>query len=310
MIVSDLLRYRDDLKNKLNQLDLVSPLDQANLTLDQLLSTHTVDFSQDKILSVKNSINQFIKEAAILKDQLASIEQDLDNTIDNLVPRLHPNASVDFFHQYFKTDLIVDDTVNNTVQAKLHSNADWHYPALQLGCRPHSKILTSELVSNDPLYLCDFDSAYVDNVADQFNDIYSKRIRRYVIQNHDLSILPQNQFGFVFSWLWFNYTSMNSLYQYLDKVLNLLRPGGHFLFSYNNCDILDSCLLAERSGMSYMSKRKITEVCLNYGYEIVEFVDLPNNDREVPWISWAEIKKPGELTTVKLSQVMGAIHHK
>ena len=134
--------------------------------------------------------------------------------------------------------------------------------------------------------------------------------RSYILNQHELHQLPHNQFGFILSWMVFNYTNFATIKHYLVRMIRLLRPGGHLLFSYNNCDLFESCLVAESGGMSYVSKRNLIKVCEEIGYEIVNTTDVPNRDNCVKFISWIEIKKPGKLATAKRRQVLGAIHQK
>jgi hypothetical protein len=61
--------------------------------------------------------------------------------------------------------------------------------------------------------------------------------------------------------------------------------------------------------MSWIPKRQLVKLVTKLGYEIVNSVDLPNND-EVSHISWIEIKKPGQLSTIKRSQAQGLVGRK
>jgi hypothetical protein len=61
---------------------------------------------------------------------------------------------------------------------------------------------------------------------------------------------------------------------------------------------------AETSKFSYCSKSKIIEMCLELGYEIIEFEDKKDGDG---LYSWAEIKCPGNLHTARLRQVLGKV---
>jgi hypothetical protein len=181
---------------------------------------------------------------------------------------------------------------------------------MQLGCRSLAQKYTAELIANDPLYICDIDATYTNESTAQFNDLYNKRIRKYIVPTHDMQMLPHNQFGFILSWMFFNFAGVDVLENYLTNLINLLRPGGTLMFSYNNGDIFDSCRLAETGGMSFIPKRKILDMCNKLGYLIVNSFDLSNTDDQVKYISWIEIQKPGELKTVKAHQVLGKIVHK
>jgi len=300
MRVSDLLRYRDDIQNTLDQFDLTEVMSDVKHQFQRISMSHPQCPGENKLIAAESKFDQLASESVRIKEYLTTILDDINLSIDNLTGEFEQAVG---FH---RIDFHTSDEVVNVVSANIHHSSDFHFPALQLGCTPHSKRFTGELVANDPLYLYDADADQVEDIALQFNKIYYQRLRRYT----DLDKLPYNQLGFIFSWMFFNYKKYSELQDYLKKIILFLRPGGRFLFSYNNCDLVDNCVLAEESSMSYTSKRQLIEYCKSLGYEIVYEYDLPNIDSHVKWINWIEIRKPGTLTTVKLKQVMGAIHQK
>jgi hypothetical protein len=62
--------------------------------------------------------------------------------------------------------------------------------------------------------------------------------------------------------------------------------------------------------MSHVPYRHLTKLCQEIGFEIDSQHDIPNTDPLIQTISWLEIKKPGNLKTVKLKQVIGTIGQK
>lgn len=310
MRVSDLLRYRDDILAVLDQIDLTPAILDVCQKLHQLTASHPLNLKYDTIDSIKLEYETISVQTNSLKDQLAAILPNIDIAVDALATELHTHTAIEFFSCYHKTEFRINENILDIIKGHIYQNAHHHYAGLQFGCTPQSKVLTGELVANDPLYLCDLSLDRVEDIAGQFNEVYYGRLRKYAIIDHNLNTLPQNQFGFILSWFLFNYANITCIHEYLKKMSGLLRPGGRFLFSYNNCDLLDSCVLAEAGGMSYVSKRQLINLCLQEGFEIVYEYDLPNNDDHVKWISWIEIKKPGELSTVKRRQVLGEIKQK
>ena len=93
-------------------------------------------------------------------------------------------------------------------------------------------------------------------------------------------------------------------------MFNLLRPGGTAMFSYNNCDIIESARIADMGEMSFVSKRNLTNLLKKIGFDVIASYDLPNTDTLITNISWLEIRRPGELITTKLRQVMGTVGRK
>jgi SAM-dependent methyltransferase len=119
------------------------------------------------------------------------------------------------------------------------------------------------------------------------------------LNDYDFSALPQHQFGFIFSWSHFNYVSLDTITQVLKSIKNLLRPGGVFLFSYNDGDTPTGAGMAENFAQTYIPQSILVPTCLSLGFEVIRtFTEEPN-------ISWIEIKQPGTLKTVKAHQVLG-----
>lgn len=307
MLVSDLIKFRDDFIAKVEQINL----DQSFVGMSRVLRSVITENTVVSIPAVEEHINSALVQFEDVHQQINNIRtplitlvDDINRSIDSLASELLVKNDDEPFKHYHKLNFTMSNEIDQVVRSRIHHRADWHFPGMQLGCR-NSKY-TAELVANDPLYLCDSDLQYIDDVSTPFNDVYNRRLRKYLIANHDLGLLPQNQFGFILSWMLFNYSGLAVIKQYLEQIIKLLRPGGILMFSYNNGDIYSSCQLSEHGGMSWIPKRHIIELASQLGYEVIEFFDLPNND-EVKYVSWVELKKPGELSTVKRSPAMGRI---
>jgi hypothetical protein len=116
--------------------------------------------------------------------------------------------------------------------------------------------------------------------------------------------LPVNQFGFIFSYNFFNYLSLDTIKQYLLQSLNWLRPGGKIVFTYNNADLPAAASYAETYFMTYVPKSILVPMAESLGYETIFSFDSE------PAFSMIEFKKPGELKTIKASQTLGEIKSK
>lgn len=195
----------------------------------------------------------------------------------------------------------ISEQLRNEIATRIRLYTDWKYPALEIGCRDGE--WTQFLVAADPLYIVDYYREFTESATQNFTDEYKQRIRVYLSQDHDLSVLPAGQFNFVFSWNHINYLSLDTLKQYLKSVWNLLRPGGTFMFSYNNGDTEAGAGYAESYFMSYIPKSMLIPLCESLGFTITMTQDVLENIA----VSWIEIKRPGTLTTIKAHQVMGEI---
>ena len=193
------------------------------------------------------------------------------------------------------------------IHERIRVYSDWHYPGMELGCRTGE--WTKHLVALDPLYLVDLDQQFVDTAASQFPEQYQNRLRKYVIGlpqagERNFSVLPQGQFGFIFSWEYFNYLSLSTTRFYLEQTFHLLRPGGVMLFSYNDGETPTGAGYAESRYQSYMPRSVLMNLCRELGYEIIQAESFDSGVA-----SWIELRRPGTLSTTRAHQTLGEIRH-
>ena len=272
----------DGIKNSTPASDLKQELESLNQDLGRIESV--VKFNNDRYQSLLDIVNSRIsQESAKFFTENYSLELKYDAVENIRKVRVMP----------------ISDAVRKDVITRIQLYSNWAYPALEIGCRDGD--WTQYLIAADPLYIVDQYKEFIYASSMQFNEAYRNRIRTYLIDKHDLSPLPENQMGFVFCWNFLNYCSLDTIKEYLKEVKRILRPGGVFLFSYNDGDRPGCAGMAENFFMSYMPKSLLIPLCESLGFEIV---DDQARDRTV---SWLEIRKPGELKTNKAHQVLGEI---
>ena len=97
---------------------------------------------------------------------------------------------------------------------------------------------------------------------------------------------------------------------YLQQMMRLLRPGGTLLFTYNNCDLAMSAKLVDCNSARWCTPLLLEKIYSKHGFELIEFDNIISDDVNVSHVSWAELKRPGDLATSKLSQTNGAVRRK
>jgi hypothetical protein len=313
MNIDDLLRFRNMLSEKLteiNELNLLGSLEKINTLLTITKTKNQMALSPEFIEGWREYTNiiSLVKQADIkLVESLVQIDQ----KVKALAVTRFPDIG-EFQNRYTQNSrhIALNEETLKTIRSRIFINANFQYPVLQFGCNSIVEQLTKDLVANDPLYLCDFNSEQIEYVSSQFNSLFNQRIRKYVITDSNFSALPQGQFGLMLSWMVFNYADLSAIERYLEKMMLLLRPGGVHIFSYNNCEFLESYQLADKGWMSYVTKTDVFAICNKLGYEIVNSYDVEHARYEYERISWIEIKKPGELKSAKRKQVTGKIKAK
>ena len=286
-------------------------------------AVHQLGQLRDKIASVKLQVPVLDSEHSAYIDQLVAhydqlmgqtaepldqLQQQIDSINDQINTITHRlfTGNYELEELYGTVDsvrntrrIFVNEDLEQTIKQRIMLHSNWRYPSLEIGCRDGE--WTQYLVAADPLYIMDRHAEFIDSTNNRFPEAYQRRLRKYPLKNHDLSALPQNQMAFVFSWGYFNYVSIDTMKQYLRQIFDLLRPGGIFMFSYNDGDTPAGAGMAENFAQTYMPKSMLVPLCESLGYEIAGTNIHSTN------IHWIEIKRPGTLETVKAHQVLGEI---
>jgi len=266
------------------------------------ISDEHKQYIQTNIIKLIHSIENLVQQA----DELGPRIEKINNQINEITHRLFANnygieqqpGTIESIRTNRRIAILPDTEQDIKQRIMLHTS--WRYPALEIGCRDGE--WTQYMVAADPLYLADPNQDFLDSTNSQFTPEYQTRLRKYRISNHDLSALPLQQMSFVFSWGYFNYVSLDTMKSYLRQIFELLRPGGVFMFSYNDGDTTHGAGLAESFAQTYMPKSLLIPLCESLGYCIHSDFNQYN-------ITWLEIQRPGTLHTVKAHQVLGEIKY-
>lgn len=194
----------------------------------------------------------------------------------------------------------INGRVKSQILSRIGHFSSFQFPGLEIG--PGAGEWTKDLVALDPLYLVDIHQHFLEKTKQTFPDTYQKRLRTYVTTETDLSMLPQGQFGLVFSWAVFNLLPKETIHKYLQEIFKVLRPGGITIFSYNNCESYIEAARYEAGLATYITKTDIINIATSIGFT----VSFSDEDYSTG-ISWMELTKPGILSTIKSGQVLGKI---
>ena len=300
----------------LNHLDSLGV--ESDVPLGDLTNiSHVVQTSQ---VQIPGLTDELITAQSLVELSLQQYNQKLNNirqAVQSLIEQHEPEyfAASEGLYQNMQAD--TPDYIRNRIlpieldkklllQTRLQVHSNWKYPGLMI--RPAHSLWLENLVALDPMYFADTHWELLAPVIDQYTPEYQRRIRRHVIEEYTdqpvFKNLPQQQFGFVYAFGYFNFKPLKIIRQYLHEVFGLLRTGGTFLFSFNNCDHQNAVGLTEHHFCCYTPGRLVYEYALELGYEIVHegSVDGAN--------TWVELKKPGIMTTIRGGQALAAIVNK
>ena len=336
MNISDLVKYRNSLQE---HVDLIR-LDQQLSTICNIFNTLT---TQNPTVDT-TQLHQFESKYRNLLTESIEYVNDFEKYINDLTNLIDSTAELQFNNEHHQSmwnntfqngihdDFFVSHYLADQVKASINSYIDWHYPVLQVGCRLNGKFprpirqafktlgqrlnepdifvnYEDCLVGGEPFYVCDFSDDLIKRCISKFNSTFQGKICNYIINGYDFDNLPQEQFGFIFSWNFFNYASIDTIEQYLTSFIKLLRPGGVIMFSYNNCDIPASVMMTEIGRESYIPKRHLINLLKKLDLIVLNFEDIPNEEDQFnyAYASWVEVKKPGTLNSVKAHSLLGKI---
>jgi SAM-dependent methyltransferase len=310
MKLSALVALREHLLSVYNTSTITSGIDRITSELTGIRkSTKDSDFAND-VDNVADDLSRMHKSIQLNQERF-------DALIENINHRIL-SSSNKFFTDNYDVELSIDkrnrlggirpmevsEEIREEILNRIRLYTDWKYPALEIGCGNGD--WTQHLVAADPLYITDYEESITKLAIKDFTSEYQRRVRPYVIQDYHMQELPQGQFSFVFCWNYLNYCSLDTVKEYVKSVKDLLRPGGTFLFSYNDGDTEMGAGYAENYFMSYIPKSMLIPMCESLGLRVI----YSNSGFSNIALSWIEVQKPGELSTIKAHQVMGEIIHR
>ena len=270
--------------------------------------TSDLPYNHNCVTDINEKLNQLYTTIQSLNHVLDSsveiIDAELQTHANDLIRIPYSRAPIEFERNERKTTL--SSEVEEMISIRIAQYTSWQHAVLEIG--PGDGKWTASLVSGDPLYLVDIHQEFLKNTINQFNKDYRKKIRCYLTgvdvykTDVDLSALPKKQFGFIFAWNVFDYLPMGFIEEYLRQGFELLKPGGVMMFSYNDCERRVCAELAESKFKSWVPKWKLNEILTKIGFEVITY----KSEEEL--VHWVEIKKPGELKSIRASQPLASIH--
>jgi len=192
--------------------------------------------------------------------------------------------------------------VQQMISNRIKSYVDWKYPGLII--RPGVETFISDLVALDPLYIVDYSKELLQPALAAFPEEYQRRLRIYEqdpCSTDVLDTLPNNQFGMCLAFNFFEFTPLEVVEQYLKNIFNKLRPGGILAMTFNDCDRAHCVALVEKNFCFYTPGKRVTAIAKSIGYrQLFSWTDTNN-------LTWLELRKPGELDSIRGGQTLAKI---
>jgi len=299
--------------NLFDSLDVTSECATATGTLDHIahvVTEHAKPYQTASDNIVKTH-NELINNIAKFSAQVESLKQDLKDEIAQHEHEYLSN-SLRVYHEELKfndVDVIlgrrmrIDSDDDIRLRTHLKNLTDWRIPGMII--RPGLETYIEDMVPMDPLYVVDHNHELMQPAINKFTPEYQRRLREYVIDDWAdgpvLSKLPNNQFGAIFAYHYFNHKPIPIIHKFLNEFYEKLRPGGSVIMTYNNCDLAHGVIRSEHVWMLYTPRRLIEQHAIGLGFELTEAYDGKGD------VSWLEFRKPGEITSLRGGQTLAKI---
>lgn len=302
--IIELIKFKNDIEQQLEKFPdgLDHYIDEKSVMIKMIQIKNLTSNYDQRLLDTIDKVQQLRNSVSIIVDELKQLVVEVDAEIDNIANKLYisPHYKFTFAGDDRITIPCFDDRLDGLIKVRIRQYSDWHYPSLCVDAK--EKELVDCMVVGDPLYLTG-NMESLSDIVKSYPQLYQNRVRTYP----ELTTLPKGQFGFILQWHHYEYLTADETRNQLALMLTLLRPGGVLMFSYNNCDKVKSVELFEEGLLTYNNSRILTAMCQELGYEILSLNDGYSGGESHNWISWAEIKRPGELATTKAHQALGQI---
>lgn len=313
MKLSDLVDYR----NLLEEYSLESIHHQArqqiNAVMHQIVN-HGLQFKQ-----YSRDIGHDASEIDLAFKKFSSTVNEIKQHLDVLIEQRHPEMYRESTRWF--NDESIHETIDYILNRRLHIDpegeelllgrilryTDWRLPGLCF--RPGVEKWIEHLVPLDPLYLVDNSLELLDPCVSKFHPQYQRRLRLYAVNDYNsnkniLGTLPNNQFGYVFAYNWFNFKPMEVIEQYLRELWLKIRPGGVLLMTFNDCDFAHGVALAEKNFMCFTPGVRIMQIAESIGFDTLD------RYRGAGDVAWFEFQKPGKIQTLRGGQTLAKIIEK
>ena len=311
------VRYNDLIKNM--DLDTIRRSINSQLSSVQT-DLATNDFDVDNLKSTIASQHlEILKILEDIDDNLNIFKQGLQQTVEELAIPYYTKSEI-AYKQHLEmhpedrrlrlreNNLLHNDKTKQVLFDTIDTYISNQYAALQIS--PGYGDVTEHILAGTPLYIADDDEAVLTHFTGEFfNDVMQRRTLFYTIDDDSddpLGALPQNTMGFCVIVDYFNFKTVSVIEKYLQSLYNVLRPGGVVIFTFNNCDYPKAIDKVDEMYYCYTTGLEMQTVCKKLGYEIIKLV-ARDYDELQNGISWLEIKKPGELSTIRAGQGLAQI---
>ena len=289
------LTQSTELKNA--KIEVMSAFDKFELEFDQLKAKIYDQIREQEKPYLQDSYKFYEKDRGFRYEWLQKPHPSNDILVQEEQLKLH-------VEQLLTRRLPLAEGSKEIIEARLARYSGWHNTGMILHPGPIPE-WASQMVSLDPIYYVDENYELLRPAMAQFPKEYQNRIRAYTIrEDRDEEILwqlPNNQFGVVMAWNFFNHRPFEVIRRYLTEIYNKMRPGSILMMTYNDCDRWPGVAAVENCAALYTPGSLILNYANSLGFEMVFSYHDGGH-----W-TWVEFQKPGNRPSLRGAQPLAQI---
>lgn len=235
------------------------------------------------IQNLKDARDSFFKNSeyyhevfSLFNSLIQKLEQGLDSELNFLKTRYHhlshklKNQNLEERQNFVNLNKFNEFDLQ-CLCGLLTNNIANNFPVLELF--PGTGQFLPYAVAGEPLYIAD---RYIEicneaarNLQNQFYE--SRRLRKYIIKNDNLSNLPANSFGLIYCFNEFFMANEDYILQIAKQMLDLLYAGGKFVFNFMPHDQIWSKELSMSSNFTTVNYKLLIDELTIMGYTVTNF---------------------------------------
>jgi SAM-dependent methyltransferase len=286
---------------------MITDIENGKGDLDLRGGQINLDNASERILEAMSSLDTVLDD---IKSQLAAELTELEKEAMIQSYTIYENNGkwpdvTDHVLKIAERTVLYDEDDIARYKARIKMHGSWKHAGLFI--RPLDGTYLQGMLPCDPLYVVDETPRLLDPTRQLFTKQYQRRLRYYLVDEEKRPLLteklPIGQLGFIHAHEFFNVRPISVIQEYLTEFWELLKPGGIAMFTYNNGEIPGAVKNFEAGLYCYVPKNLLIALAESIGFELVKSFDSDYN------VSWLEIRKPGELESIRGGQTLGKVKH-
>jgi hypothetical protein len=209
--------------------------------------------------------------------------------------RYNPEEWLGFLESFYNHDM---GELHDQIYTLTNNNSAWQHPIMLWQMDGYDRLEST--FGYYPIYVVDRWMDTSMRIRDMVTTQQERKIRIYDLDR--LTHVPRDCMAMIISKNHFTHSSDQVFTKELAYLAKALRPGGILGFNYNDCEISGCAGMFENGLRSLQEGTNIRNLLEEQGLKVIKHRYL-----DVPKTVWVEAIKPGQLDSIKRSEMLGII---